>query len=166
MFAFPSWLFEGGVRVPAFVMGPGIPSQRQFDSYFHTSDWLPTLYAAAGGDVTHLGSLDGINQWRALTGDLEIGSRSEILLNVKSDEYGLIDGDYKLVACWGSCYGNKKYQDGWHYYLVSGYTQTNVSGKKIVAHFYPRFHIHTIIVSTIYMVPFKSYKTSCKIYSA
>ena len=111
------------MRVPAFVVGPGIPSHRLFHSYFHISDWLPTLYAAAGGDVTQLGPLDGINQWQALVDeDSETGPRSEMLLNLASNEYGLIDGDYKLVACWGPCLGSKSYQDGWHHYRVRFFT--------------------------------------------
>ncbi len=35
------------------------------------SDWLPTLYSAAGGQVDDLGDLDGIDQWGALLQDLE-----------------------------------------------------------------------------------------------
>ena len=30
------------------------------------TDWLPTLYSAAGGNVKDLGYLDGIDQWSAL----------------------------------------------------------------------------------------------------
>ena len=112
------WLFEGGVRVPTFVMGPGVPAGQVFSSYFHLSDWLPTLHAAAGADVTQLGHLDGVNQWPALTDVTLPGPRSEILLNVITDEYALIDGDYKLIACWGFC-GEKKYRDGWRFYQVS-----------------------------------------------
>ena len=32
----------------------------------HVTDWLPTLYSAAGGNVKDLGHLDGIDQWRAI----------------------------------------------------------------------------------------------------
>ena len=32
----------------------------------HVTDWLPTLYSAAGGNVKDLGHLDGVDQWRAI----------------------------------------------------------------------------------------------------
>ena len=107
------------MRVPAFVMGPGIPSHRLFHSYFHLSDWLPTLYAAAGGDVTQLGPLDGINQWHALVNDdSETGPRSEMLLNILPVEKALIDGDFKLYAIWGPDGQGHSYGDGWSFYQV------------------------------------------------
>ena len=32
----------------------------------HVTDWFPTLYSAAGGNVKDLGHLDGIDQWDTL----------------------------------------------------------------------------------------------------
>ncbi|KAL3205731.1 hypothetical protein MRX96_040674 [Rhipicephalus microplus] len=32
----------------------------------HVSDWLPTLYSAAGGNVEDLGDIDGVDMWRSL----------------------------------------------------------------------------------------------------
>ena len=38
-----------------------------FFSLIHVTDWLPTLYAAAGGDLADLpDSIDGVNQWPSL----------------------------------------------------------------------------------------------------
>ena len=40
----------------------------------HVTDWLPTLFTAAGGDVAALGKakgfegIDGVDQWAHLTG--------------------------------------------------------------------------------------------------
>lgn len=48
---------------------------------FHVSDWLPTLYSAAGGDLQDLAPVDGVNQWDVLS----IGNgnvRDRILLNI------------------------------------------------------------------------------------
>ena len=44
------------------------------------TDWFPTLYSAAGGNVTDLGEIDGIDQWDAL---LQLGpsKRKEMLYN-------------------------------------------------------------------------------------
>lgn len=66
----------------------------------HVSDWLPTLYTAAGGDVRDLGdNLDGINMWDALVNDLP-SERKQILHNI-DDIYGnaalTIEG-WKLVT--------------------------------------------------------------------
>ena len=46
----------------------------------HVTDWFPTLYSAAGGDVADLGAVDGIDQWNAL---LQRGpsKRHEMLYN-------------------------------------------------------------------------------------
>ena len=38
------------------------------NSLFHVTDWLPTLYSAAGGDAADLpSSLDGVDQWEVVT---------------------------------------------------------------------------------------------------
>mmetsp|Transcript_28578 Transcript_28578/g.47276 ORF Transcript_28578/g.47276 Transcript_28578/m.47276 type:complete len:651 (+) Transcript_28578:16-1968(+) len=60
-------LFEGGVRVNAFVTGGYLPEStrgRSLDCMFHNVDWLPTLVAGAvGADPEALGPLDGVNHW-------------------------------------------------------------------------------------------------------
>jgi arylsulfatase A-like enzyme len=69
----------------------------------HVSDWLPTLYSAAGGDVTKLGSnLDGVDQWRSLVND-EMSPRRQLLVNIDEREKtaALIIGDWKLIV--GMC---------------------------------------------------------------
>ena len=35
------------------------------------TDWLPTLYSAAGGNSTDLGELDGVDQWEAISAGAE-----------------------------------------------------------------------------------------------
>jgi arylsulfatase A-like enzyme len=69
----------------------------------HVSDWLPTLYSAAGGDVTKLDSnLDGVDQWSSLVND-EKSPRRQLLVNIDEREQtaALIVGDWKLVV--GGC---------------------------------------------------------------
>ncbi len=58
-------LFEGGVRVPAFVSGPLVPAGVVSHDLFHITDWLPTLSDVAGVDVSHL-HIDGQNQWNVI----------------------------------------------------------------------------------------------------
>ena len=40
-------LWEGGVRSPGFIAGPGI-KQKDYHNLFHVVDWMPTLLDAAG----------------------------------------------------------------------------------------------------------------------
>lgn len=91
---------EGGVRGVATIWSTMI-KKKNFVSQkiFHLTDWLPTFYAAGGGNVSNLGQIDGINQWDHLTGKAAHSPRKEVLLNideVKGDE-AIIVGNWKLV---------------------------------------------------------------------
>lgn len=90
---------EGGVRTVALVyssMFQQVP--RVTEQIFHITDWLPTLYSAAGGDVKKLQAQDGIDQWRSLTAVTE-GPRKEFLVdideNTQAEAY--IMGRWKLL---------------------------------------------------------------------
>jgi len=59
-------LWEGGVRGSAFIWSPLLEtsSEVQKCGIMGIQDWLPTLYAAAGGNVSDLpAKLDGQNRW-------------------------------------------------------------------------------------------------------
>ncbi|XP_058803399.1 arylsulfatase B-like [Phymastichus coffea] len=75
-------LYEGGVRSVAAIWSPRLVSKgRVSEQLFHVTDWLPTLYSAAGGDLHDLPPIDGVNQWDVLsigTGNV----RDRILLNI------------------------------------------------------------------------------------
>lgn len=62
-------LWEGGVRVPCIIWSPLFQQNPRVSSeLMHISDWLPTLYTAAGGDRTRLPlNLDGVDQWASIT---------------------------------------------------------------------------------------------------
>ncbi|XP_049275844.1 arylsulfatase B-like [Rhipicephalus sanguineus] len=93
--------WEGGLRTPAVLWSASLrdplrrpPSQQ----VLHMVDWGPTLYAAAGGDVSDLGDVDGRNFWTSLTtGEGE--GRAEVLLELEGQRQtsALISGRYKLV---------------------------------------------------------------------
>ena len=53
-------IWEGGVKVPAFVRGPGITPNSESQDLFHITDWLPTLAGLIG--VTPKMKLDGVDQ--------------------------------------------------------------------------------------------------------
>jgi arylsulfatase A-like enzyme len=57
------YLYEGGLRVPLIVDGPGMAKRRVVDAPFINTDWMPTLLDIAGAPVS---GLDGISQVRLL----------------------------------------------------------------------------------------------------
>ena len=59
------YLYEGGLRVPLIVHGPGLVKKRVIDTPFLNTDWMPTLLELAGARPP--GSLDGISQAKLLT---------------------------------------------------------------------------------------------------
>ncbi|KAK7230559.1 sulfuric ester hydrolase [Aureococcus anophagefferens] len=60
-------LWEGGVRVPAFVFGAGVPSRRARAAQRRRAvDWWPTLVKLAGGSSSADASLDGVDLWPAV----------------------------------------------------------------------------------------------------
>lgn len=57
-------LSEGGVRNIGAIWSPLLTRQHYVNKApIHIVDWLPTLYAAAGGNVEDLKGIDGKNQW-------------------------------------------------------------------------------------------------------
>ncbi|KAM7294977.1 arylsulfatase B-like [Ixodes scapularis] len=93
-------LWEGGVRVPAFVWSPLLRKpQRVSNQLMHVSDWVPTLYSLAGGNIADLGVIDGLDMWEALSQDLP-SPRREMLINFDSVDgtAALLSGDFKLVV--------------------------------------------------------------------
>lgn len=102
-----STLFEGGVRSAALVWSPALVSSgRVYTDLFHVSDWLPTLFAAAEGDISLLDpDLDGIDQWSSLV--YQVGSpRNDILLNIDEStrNAGLRFSNWKLIVGEGAVY--------------------------------------------------------------
>ncbi|GLV35650.1 uncharacterized protein CBL_01200 [Carabus blaptoides fortunei] len=106
-------LWEGGVRGAGLIWSPKFQKRsRVSHQLMHISDWLPTLYYAAGGNPGKLGNIDGINIWEALSQDVA-SNRTEVLHNI-DDIYGnsaLTIGDWKVMkgttynGVWDSWYG-------------------------------------------------------------
>ncbi|XP_064458135.1 arylsulfatase B-like isoform X1 [Ornithodoros turicata] len=92
--------WEGGVRSPAVVWSPllNTSSRVTYDGLVHITDWLPTFYHLAGGNVSNLEKIDGVNNWNAFL-KLEPPQRTELLVNIDQIEgYAAIrDGKFKLV---------------------------------------------------------------------
>ncbi|XP_029177441.1 arylsulfatase B-like isoform X2 [Nylanderia fulva] len=121
-------LFEGAVRGVACIYSPLIEySSRVSSQLFHITDWLPTLYSAAGGNPNDLKQLDGIDQWSVLQSARDGKSiRKSILLNIdeKENSAAALIGHYKLVK------DNSEYQKYYNYSgnnpLYPKYNATNV----------------------------------------
>ena len=73
---------------------------RVSNEFIHVTDWLPTFYSAAGGDLNDLVNIDGVDQWANLNGEIK-SSHKAILLNIDeiSGSEGLIMDEFKLIKC-------------------------------------------------------------------
>lgn len=91
--------FEGSIRVPAWIFSPLLTNRaRVSDEYIHITDWFPTLYKLAGGDLGKINDIDGMDMWSVLNGK-EKSKRKDILVNVDEifETKAAIMGKYKLV---------------------------------------------------------------------
>eukprot|EP00116_Pleurobrachia_bachei_P004213 sb/3464475/ len=127
-------LYEGGVRVPAFLYSsnPDILVPRGSTScYVHVTDWYSTLIRWTGGweafarmstvRKSQIDSLDSIDQSEFLfTGDEENCLRDEILVHINpvKENAAYIKGDYKALFGLqnmlegGSCNTNERFTFG------------------------------------------------------
>ena len=62
-------LYEGGIRVPAFVNWPGHLKPSKVTAPLHAVDWFPTLSAVAGWRPVRDLHWDGQNVWPIITGE-------------------------------------------------------------------------------------------------
>lgn len=70
-------LWEGGVRGTAFLWSSQLTRPYVSNQLMHIADILPTLYSAAGGQVSKLGAIDGVNQWPSLLNLSTGGAQSD-----------------------------------------------------------------------------------------
>ncbi|XP_077994398.1 arylsulfatase B-like [Glandiceps talaboti] len=96
-------LWEGGIRGTAFIHSPLLNLKGQprvMTGLMHLTDWVPTLYHAAGGDMTDLpDNLDGFDLWDTIANGVP-SPRTEILHNIDPifQVAALRVGDYKIVV--------------------------------------------------------------------
>ncbi|XP_077553018.1 arylsulfatase B-like [Haemaphysalis longicornis] len=92
-------LWEGGCKAAAFLWSPLVSRRRRVSQQMmHVTDWLPTLYSAAGGKPGRLRQLDGQDMWRQLLLD-NTSPRTELLYNIDPSDgtAALRYQNYKLV---------------------------------------------------------------------
>lgn len=88
---------EGGIRVPFLMKWPGkIKQNSTYDYPVSTLDLLPTFFAAAGGDVSKIKDIDGVDLLPFVNGTNT--ERPHKTLFWKKDARGVIrKGEYKLI---------------------------------------------------------------------
>ena len=94
-------LLEGGIRVPLLIRWPGqISRGSQSDQVMTSMDFLPTLVAAAGGEIP-VKSVDGMNLLAQLTGASADIDRT-LFWRFKASEQGAVrQGDWKYLSIAG-----------------------------------------------------------------
>ncbi|XP_054933355.1 arylsulfatase B-like [Dermacentor andersoni] len=93
-------LWEGGTRAAAFLWSSLLARrQRVSNLLMHITDWLPTLYSLAGGNVANLPQLDGQNMWQHLSNGWR-SPRAEVLYNTEPSlsAAAIRNSKYKLVV--------------------------------------------------------------------
>ncbi|XP_052803906.1 arylsulfatase B-like isoform X1 [Mya arenaria] len=105
-------MWEGGLHGVGFIHSALLKHRHvKTDNMVHVSDWLPTLYSAAGGSIADLGDIDGLDLWDMMKKGGE-NVRHEILHNIDPvSKFSAIRVDgYKLIQ--GDISGHRN--DGWY----------------------------------------------------
>ncbi len=97
-------LYEGGIRVPFLVRGPGIPPGAHCDTPVAGYDLLPTFYDLAGGAAPLPEGIDGVSI-RPLLDDPTRGRLARahdalIFHRPQRGQSAIRQGDYKLMLNW------------------------------------------------------------------
>ncbi len=88
-------LYEGGIRVPAFVYWPGVLDAGSVDTPMSVRDLFPTLAAVTGAAVPADVVVEGADVWPAVTGS---GPAPERVMYWRSTTwYAVRMGDWKLI---------------------------------------------------------------------
>ncbi len=93
-------LYEGAIRVPLLLAGPGVPAGRVVKQHASHVDLFPTLLAGAGGRLTDADTdLPGIDLWPAIGGQEKPRSTfaEYHAQGSRAGAFVLRDGDMKLI---------------------------------------------------------------------
>ena len=91
---FKGFSTEGGIRVPFLIKAPGL-DPGYYDSPLDAHDLAPTLYAAAGGDVSQI-DVDGHDMMSYLEGDA-VEDPNTVRFWRSFDTWAVRKGDWKLT---------------------------------------------------------------------
>ncbi|MFM9965771.1 MAG: arylsulfatase B [Planctomycetaceae bacterium] len=90
-------LYEGGVRVCAFANWPGRLTPRKVTAPLHAVDWLPTLTKLAGAERPPNVTLDGLDLWPLLTGEITDPAPRTIYIPTPRGA-AVLHGEWKLIT--------------------------------------------------------------------
>jgi len=90
-------VYEGGIRVPAFVNWPGRIPARRIDAPVGVVDWLPTISGLAGFQPERDLRWDGRDVWPLLSGEVGPAARDLYWKGPGGRSYAVRSGDLKLV---------------------------------------------------------------------
>ena len=90
-------LWEGGIRVPAIVAGPGVAPGRETDELAMTMDWVPTILAMAGVARDPAGPMDGVDLRPVLSEGAAVPQR--LLCWRTQDMAAARRGPWKYLRC-------------------------------------------------------------------
>lgn len=92
-------IFEGGVRVCAFVNWPGkIEAGIKINEPLHVVDWYPTLLKLCGASTEQKLPVDGLDIWPVLTQKAKSPHDALLLSGMKPEVHALRMGDWKLLV--------------------------------------------------------------------
>ncbi len=89
-------VYEGGIRVPAFVNWKGRLDSSECSTPIHIVDWMPTLCHLAGYTPMKNLNWDGTNLWQQITGESKQEPDRVMYWNTRR-QMAVRDGDWKLV---------------------------------------------------------------------
>ncbi|HET8546364.1 MAG TPA: sulfatase-like hydrolase/transferase [Bryobacteraceae bacterium] len=91
-------VYEGGIRVPAFVNWPGRIAAGRVDAPIHVVDWFPTISNLAGYRPQRDLRWDGQDVWPLLTGKGRPSPRDLYWKGPGGRSFAARSGDWKLVV--------------------------------------------------------------------
>jgi arylsulfatase A-like enzyme len=91
-------VYEGGIRVPAFVNWPGRISPSRVDAPLGVIDWLPTISKLAGFQSERDLKWNGQDIWPLLTRQARASARDLYWKGSGGRSFAMRSGDWKLVV--------------------------------------------------------------------
>lgn len=89
-------VYEGGLRVPAFISWPGHLKPGVYDGAIHVADWMPTLMHLAGYRPKADLKWDGRNIWPDIISGRTV-PRQLYWVSSRYAQLAVRDGDWKLI---------------------------------------------------------------------
>lgn len=105
-------VYEGGIRVPAFINWPSKLKPYKLETPMHVIDWMPTLAASLGYKALKNNKWEGVNMWKSISKQKELKSKREFYFVWGKDRRweGLRYGNWKIVR------KKKKVYNKWELY--------------------------------------------------